>query len=95
MQLRVPGEERLQDPSLGLDVEMKLVPDFLKEVIGKIGLFPESSIQISVNPEGKLLFKVNMMKMKQFLTLINQMKSTALTLEVVKTMQMPPIPLIF
>ncbi len=57
MQLRVPGEERLQDPSLDLDVEMKLVPDFLKEVVGKIGLFPESSIQITVKPEGKITFQ--------------------------------------
>jgi DNA polymerase III sliding clamp (beta) subunit (PCNA family) len=57
MQLRVPGEERISDPALDLDIAIKLVPDFLREVVGKIGLFPESSIQIQATQDGKLTFQ--------------------------------------
>ena len=57
MQLRVPGEERIQDPSLDLDVSVKLAPDFLKEVIGKIGIFPESSIQVTATQDGRMTFR--------------------------------------
>ncbi|MFQ5978929.1 MAG: hypothetical protein ACE5OZ_12455 [Candidatus Heimdallarchaeota archaeon] len=57
MQLRVPGEERISDPAIDLDIAIRLVPDFLKEVIGKISLFPESSIQIKATQEGILTFQ--------------------------------------
>lgn len=57
MQLRVPGDERISDPGIDLDISIRLVPDFLKEVIGKIGLFPESSIQITATQEGKITFQ--------------------------------------
>lgn len=57
MQLRVPGDERISEPAIDLDISIRVVPNFLKEVIGKVDLFPESSIQISATQDGKITFQ--------------------------------------